>query len=150
MDLGKEIRNLIHDRAVNIDDKVSGILVQVPFFNSMDTIVNDVITLFEFDALGCTIRDVMVNFYLPLHATATFTITWQKTRANDLITFTTELINTWTGAAYNTIATPAANGVYRYHLGEIAQGLQGRFRIAQSNHAGAVTVDAFAVVLMVL
>jgi len=145
MDLGKEIRNLIHTRTADVDDKVSGILDQVPFFVSMATIQNDVITLFEFDALGGTIREVTINFYLPLHATATFTPTWEKTRPNDLITFTTELI-----PAVAAIVTPAANAVYRYHCGEIAQGLQGRFRIAQSNHAGVVTVDGFSVVKMVI
>jgi len=126
-----------------VNDKVSGILVQVPFFVSMNTIVNDVITLFELDALGGTIREVFVSFYLPLHATATFTPTWQKTRAGDLVTFTEESY-----PALPTIVTPAAARYYSYKCGEIAQGLQGRFRIAQSNHAGVVTVDAFAVVIM--
>lgn len=128
-----------------VDDKVSGLLIAVPFFASMDTIVNDVITLFEFDALGGAIREVVVSFYLPLHATATFTLTWELTRANDLVTFVTELI-----PAIAPIATPAANAVYRYHCGDIAPGLQGRFRIAQSNNAALVAVDTFAVVLMEL
>jgi len=142
MDLAKEIRHLIHTRIADVDDKVSGILVQVPYFVEMDTIVGDVITLFEFDALGCTIKNVFINFYLPLDGGATFTLTWEKTRANDLVTFTTELI-----PAIANIVTPSANAVYSYQLGEIAQGLQGRFRIDQV--AGAIkTVDAFAVVLM--
>lgn len=132
------------------NDILSGMLVQVPFFVTMDTIVNNVITLFNFDALGATIRDVFINFYLPLHATATFTITWEKTRAGDLVTYVAETINPFTDAAYATIATPAANAVYRYHLGEIAQGLQGRLRIAQDNNAPAVSVDAFAVALLEL
>ena len=142
-DFGKEIRSLIHTRVADVDDKVSGILVQVPFFVTMNTIVNDVITLFAFDALGCTIREVFISFYLPLHATATFTPTWQKTRANDLVTFTEEAY-----PVLPAIVTPAAARYYSYKCGEIAQGLQGRFRIAQSNHAGVVTVDAFAVVVM--
>ncbi len=145
MDLAKEIRHLIHTRTADVDDKVSGILVQVPFFVEMDTIVDDVITVFSFDALGATIREVFVNLYLPLHATATFTPTWEKTRAGDLITFVTELDPT-----LNAIATPGVNAIYSYKVGEIAQGLQGRFRLAQSNHAGVVTVDAFAVALMEL
>ncbi len=143
MDLAKEIRALIHTRTADVDDKVSGILVQVPFFVTMDTIVNDVITLFAFDALGATIREVFVSLYLPLHATATFTPTWEKTRAGDLITFTAEVDPTRAA-----IVTPAANAVYSYKCGEIAQGLQGRFRIAQSNNAALVEIDAFAVVLM--
>lgn len=120
-----------------------GMLVQVPFFNSMDTVVNGDITLFEWDALGGTIRDILVSFYLPLHATATFTPTWEKTRAGDLVTFVAER-----EPALATIITPGVNAVYRYHLGEIAAGLQGRFRIHHDNNAAAVTVDAFAVVLM--
>jgi len=135
----------LDQRAANIDTQLDGILVQVPTFVSMSTIVNDVITLFEFDALGSTIREVLVSLYLPLHATATFTPTWEKTRAGDLITFTQEAI-----PAMAAIATPAANRVYRYSCGEIAQGLQGRFRLAQSNHAGVVTIDAFAVAQMVI
>jgi len=112
MDLAKEIRHLIHTRIADVDDKVSGILVQVPYFVEMDTIVGDVITLFEFDALGCTIKNVFINFYLPLDGGATFTLTWEKTRANDLVTFTTELI-----PAIANIVTPSANAVYSYQLG---------------------------------
>ena len=144
-DFGKEIRSLIHTRVADVDDKVSGILVQVPYFVSMDTIVNDTITLFAFDALGCSIREVFISFYLPLHATATFTPTWQKTRANDLITFTEEAY-----PVLPAIVTPAAARYYSYKCGEIAQGLQGRFRMAQSNHAGVVAIDAFAIVVMEL
>jgi len=124
-------------------DLAVGELVQVPFFVEMDTIVNDVITLFSFDALGVTIREVYISMYLPLEAAATFTPTWEKTRAGDLITFVTELV-----PALAAIATPAANAVYSYKLGEIAQGLEGRFRIAQDNAGAPVTIDAFAVVLM--
>lgn len=145
MDLGKELRHLIHTRVADVDDKVSGILVQVPYFVEMDTVVNNYITLFSFDALGCTIREVHISFYLPLHGTATFTPTWEKTRAGALVTFTAEVI-----PAIAAIATPAAAQYYRYHCGEVAQGLQGRFRIHQSNNAPAVTVDAFAVVVMEL
>lgn len=130
------------DADYNLD---AAMLVQVPSYNSMDTIVNDVITLFEFDALGATIREVFVNFYLPLQAAATFTPTWEKTRANDLVTFVAEV-----DPAIAAIVTPGANAVYSYKLGEIAQGLQGRFRIAQDNAGAGVTVDGFAVVLMVV
>ncbi len=145
MDLGKAIRHLIHTRVADVDDKISGMLVQVPFYEEIATIQNDVIEIFAFDALGATIREVFISFFLPLHATATFTPTWEKTRANDLTTFVTEV-----DPPLNVIATPGANAVYSYKLGEIAQGLQGRFRLAMSDHAGVVTVDAFAVVLMEL
>ncbi len=145
MNFDKIIRNLIHTRVADVDDKVSGILVQVPFYEEIITVQNDVIEVFAFDALGATIREVFISMYLPLHATATFTPTWEKTRANDLITFVTEV-----DPPLNNIATPGANAVYSYKLGEIAQGLQGRLSLAMSNHAGVVTVDAFAVVLMVV
>jgi hypothetical protein len=128
-----------------VDDIVSGMLVQVPFFVTMDTIVNNTITLFNFDAVGATIREVHVSFYLPLHATATFTPTWEKTRVGAPVTYTVEAI-----PAISTIITPAAAQYYRYHCGEIAQGLQGRFRIAQNNNAPVVSIDAFAVVVMEL
>lgn len=137
------LQEIISRDVLAVDQKVAGILVQVPFFNSISTVVNSVITLFEFDAISGTIREIHVSFYLPLHATATFTPTWEKTRAGALVTFTTEII-----PAIAAIATPAADAYYRYHCGEIAQGLQGRFRIAQSNNAPAVTVDAFCIVLM--
>jgi len=142
-DFGKEIRRLIHTRVADVDDKVSGILVQVPYFVTMDTINANTITLFSFDALGCTIREVFISFYLP-NSAGTFTPTWEKTRAGDLVTFTVEVV-----PALAVIAAPAAPNVYSYKLGEIAQGLQGRFRILESAHAG-VTVDAFAVVIMEL
>ena len=139
------LQEIISRDVLAVDDKVAGILVQVPFFVTMDTIVNDVITLFEFDALGSTIREIFVSFYLPLHATATFTPTFEKTRAADLITFTSESY-----PALPTIVTPPAARYYSYKCGEIAQGLQGRFRIAQDNNAGVVSVDGFAVVQMVI
>lgn len=147
MDFGKEIRNLIHTRVADVDDKVSGILVQVPFFVEMDTVNGGTITLFSFDALGCTIREVFISFYIPASA-GTFTLTWEKTRPGDLITFTEEIVGAPCIPIAN-IVTPGAGQYYSYRLGEIAQGLQGRFRIAEDANAAA-TIDAFAIVLMEL
>ena len=136
----------IDQRAANIDTQLDGMLVQVPYFNLTETILNDVITLFEFDALGATIREIFVSFYLALDAAPTYTLTWEKTRPDDLVTFTVEAI-----PALANIVTPAAAGYYSYKLGELAQGLQGRFRIAQSNAGNANNaVDGWAVALMVL
>lgn len=144
MDFGKELRHLIHTRVADVDDKVSGILVQVPFYITTQTIKNDSVTLFALDALGVTIREVYISFYLALDAAATFTPTWWKTRAADLVTFTQEAV-----PALSTIITPAANRYYSYSLGEIAQGLQGEFRLAQDNNGNANNaVDAFCIVLM--
>lgn len=144
MDLGKIVRALIHTRVADVDDKVSGILVQVPFYNTTQTVINDTITLFALDALGVTIREVYVCFYLALDAAAIFTPTWHKTRAGDLVTFTEEA-----DPPLAVIINPAANRVYSYKLGEIAQGLQGEFRLAQDNAGNANNLcDAFCVVLM--
>jgi len=124
------------------NDILSGMLVQVPFFVTMDTIQNNYITLFNFDALGATIKDIMVDIYVPIHATATFTPTWEKTLPGG-VTYIVEVV-----PAIAAIATPGVVYHYRYHLGELAQGLEGRFRIHQSNHAGVVSIQAYAVVSM--
>lgn len=146
--VGTIVGHLYLDFAVEeVDDKAAGILVQVPYFVTMDTVNGGTITLFSFDALGCTIREVFISFYMPNNA-GTFTLTWEKTRANDLITFTEELVGAPCIPMAN-IAVPANSRYYSYRLGEIAQGLQGRFRILEDANAG-VTVDAFAVVVMEL
>jgi len=145
VDFGKAIRHLIHTRIADVDDKVSGIYVTVPFYNQANSTVDGETIYFELDALGATIRNIFVSFYLPLHLTATFTPRWYKTRPNDLITFTLELI-----PALVAIGTPGANAYYSYYLGDLAQGLQGSFRIHQSNHAALVSVDAWLVAEMVV
>ncbi len=127
-----------------VDEKLAGMLVQVPFYLTTQTIKNSSVTLFALDALGCTIRAVYVSYYLALDAAATFTPTWHKTRAGDLITFTQEY-----DPALAQIINPGVNGVYSYWLGEIAQGLQGEFRLAQDNLGNANNaVDAICVAFM--
>lgn len=131
---------------LSVDDKVSGILVQVPFYVTTQTVKNSSITLFALDALGCTIREVYISFYLAADDAATFAPTWHKTRAGDLVTFTQEAVPTLAE-----IVNPANARVYSYKLGEIAQGLQGEFRLAQDNAGNANNaVDAFCVVSMIL
>jgi len=125
------------------NQRLNGLLAQVAFYASMDTVVNNRIFIFEFDALGATIRDITIHMYLPNHGTATFTPSWEETRPNDLINFSVEVI-----PAMAAIVTPAASNYYRYHLGELAQGLQGRVGLLQSNNVPAVTVDCYAVMLM--
>ena len=134
----------IHARVVDVDTKVSGILVQVTYFNTTVTTSGASVTLFALDALGGTIREIFVSFYLVSDGAATFTPGWYKTRAADLITFTAQVL-----PALANIVTPVANAYYSYSLGELAQGLQGEFRLAQSA-AGAATcvVDAYMTVLM--
>jgi len=137
----------LDQRTANIDTQLDSILVQVPFFVEMDTINGGVITLFSFDALGATIREVFISFYIPASA-GTFTLTWEKTRPGDLVTFTEEIVGA-PSVPMAVIAVPGAGEYYSFRLGEIAQGLQGRFRIAEDANPAA-TIDAYAIVLMEL
>lgn len=125
------LENITRDLAA-VDQVVNGIQVLVPFFNTTQTTKAGTVILFDLDALGSSIKDIVVSFYLAADAAATFTLTWNKTRAGDLITFTQEAI-----PAMSIIATPAAARVYRYALGDLAQGLQGQFSIAQDNAGNA-------------
>jgi len=145
-DQAKGIRHLIHTRVADADTKLSGLLVQVTYFNTTQTVRNNSITLFALDALAGTIREIFVSFYLALDVAATFTPGWYVTRAGDLITFTAQAV-----PALAAIATPAANAYYSYSLGDLAWGLQGEFRLAQDNAGAAnVLVDAYMTVLMEL
>lgn len=129
-----------------VRQNVNGLLVQVTFFDTRQTVKNSSITLFALDAIGGTIREVFISFYLALDAAATFTPTWHKTRPSDPTTFTQEAV-----PSLSTIITPAANRYYSYSLGEIAQGLQGEFRLAQDNNGNANNdVEGFCVVIMEL
>lgn len=129
-----------------VDQVVNGLLVQVPFFSPVvQTVQGASVTLFAFDALGATMRRIWVSFYLAADG-ATFTPTWHRTRPADLVTFTQEAI-----PAMATIVAPANARWYSYDLGELAQGLQGEFRLAQSAAGAAnVAVDAVAVALVEL
>lgn len=137
------MQEIISRDVLAVDQKVAGMLAQVTLYNSLDSTVNAETICFELDAIASTIREIFVSFYLPLHATATFTPRFYKTRPNDLVTFTQELI-----PAIAAIVTPAANAYYSYSLGDLAQGLQMRFVIHQSNNAPANTVDAWLICLM--
>ncbi len=126
-----------------IQQNLNGIMISVPFYRQADTTVNGETIYFELDALGGNIREMLVSFYLPLHATATFTPRLYKTRPNDLVTFTLEAI-----PAMAAIVTPAANAYYTYSLGDLAQSLQMRFAIHHDNNVAAVSADAWLVALM--
>jgi hypothetical protein len=92
-----------------VDDKVAGILVQTTFYVSTQTVINSSITLFALDAIGATVRDIVVEFYLAADALATFTPAVYKTRPGDLTTFTQEVV-----PSVATIVNPAAARKYRY------------------------------------
>jgi len=132
----------------DIDDNVSqfkaATLVEVPFYNTTQTVKNSSITLFALDATGATIKDIIVEFYLASDAAATFTPAVYRTRPGDLVTFTEEVVPT--PAA---IVNPAAAKKYRYEIGDLAQGLQLEFRLAQDNNGNANNdVDATLTCLM--
>jgi len=127
-----------------VDDKMAGMLVQVTFYNSTQTVKNSSITLFALDAIGATIRDIVVEFYLAADAAATFTPAVYKTRPGDLVTFTQEVV-----PAVATIVNPAAARKYRYECGDLAQGLMMEFRVSQDNNGNATNdIDGTLTCLM--
>ena len=95
--------------------------------------------VFLADAIAGTIYDLVFEVYLELDAAATYAITISKTDALNPTTFTAQLI-----PAIAPIATPAAAGRYRYEAGDLAQGDQCKFNIAQDN-AGDAAHDIVAV-----
>ena len=100
------------------------------------TTKNASVTLVALDALGGPIDSIVIQFYLVLDAAATFTPAWYVNTIDAPLTFTIQNI-----PAISTIATPAANGVYRYEYpGILAQGMQLEFRIAQDNAGNASNV----------
>ena len=118
---------------------VNGISQAVSVYNTTTTTKNASVTLFALDSLNGLKQRVAVEFYLALDAAATFTPNWYVTRPGDLGTFIARLI-----PAIATIATPAANGRYRYEYGDLVAGEQLEFRVAQNN-LGAVTVACDAI-----
>ncbi len=142
VNLTELVENIKRDLAA-VQQAINGQLTLVTVFFSGNTSVGGSVTLFALDALGGSIKDIKVNFFLDDEAAATFTPTWHKTRAADLITFTQEAI-----PAIAAIALPAADRVYRYDLGDLAEGLQGEFRLAQDGLGGANPYDGFVTCLM--
>ena len=138
------LQEIISRDVLAVDGKVAGMLVQVTFYNTTQTVKNSSITLFALDAIGATIRDIVVEFYLAADAAATFTPAIYKTRPGDLTTFSQEVV-----PSVATIVNPAAARKYRYECGDLAQGLQMEFRLAQDNNGNANNdVDATLTCLM--
>ncbi len=115
----------------DIETKLDGAAVVTELFNTTSTVKANSVTLFQIDALGGTIRNIRLNFYLALDAAATFSVIVQKTRTGDLLTFTQD------EELDDTIALPAANRVHSYALGDLPEGLQMRVIIAQDNAGNA-------------
>jgi hypothetical protein len=80
------------------------------------------------DAIAGPIYDLRFGVYLELDAAATYTPTIKKTEQLNPTTFVNQTI-----PALATIATPAAAGWYWYEAGDIGQGEQCKFNLAQDN-----------------
>ena len=93
---------------------------------------NTNLDVFLADAIAGTIYDLVFEVYLELDGAATYTITISKTDALNPTSFTSQLL-----PAISTIVTPAAAGRYRYPAGDLAQGDQCKFNIAQDNNGDA-------------
>lgn len=117
-----------------VDDIVSGSLLLKQALVTTTTVKNSSITLFALDALGGAKKDIRVEFWLDADALATFTPNFYVTREGDPVTFVVRSI-----PAIATIATPAAAGRYYYEFGDLPEGAQLEFRVAQDN-LGAATV----------
>lgn len=117
--------------------KLDAQLVLTTLFNTTVTTKAASVTLFALDAIGGSIKDIKLAFFLDDDVLATFTVAAYKTRAGDLVTFIQDMIKTWS------IALPAADGVYSFDVGDLEEGLQLEIRVAQDN-AGDVTnvIDA--------
>jgi len=115
-------------------EKINAALTLRQAFNTTTTTKNASITLFALDAVGGPIKDIKIEFYLAADAAATFTPAFYGTRAGDPVTFTVRNI-----PAIAAIATPGANARYFYEFGDLGEGMQMEFRVAQDNN-GAATV----------
>ncbi len=127
----------------NANDKLNVEAAVVTLFASGDAVKNTTIggvgvfQPFALDAIGGTIRNIRISFYLVADAAATFTVSILKTRPGDLVTFTQDTILTYS------IGTPANNLYYTYDLGDLPEGLQAEIQIAQDNNGNATNaVDA--------
>lgn len=118
-----------------VDDKVSGMLVLKQAFNTTTTVKDSSVTLFALDALAGAITDIQIEFYLAADAAATFTPNWYATREGDPTSFVIRNL-----PADATIGTPAADGRYKYDYGDLPEGGQLEFRIAQDNFGNATNV----------
>lgn len=109
-------------------------------YRTSQTVINDTVIAFELDAIGGPIKDIKVEFWLDADGSATFTPSWTATREGAETTFVTRDI-----PAIADIVKPANARRYYYEYGDLPEGAQLRFNIAQDN-AGAANV-AFDAVL---
>lgn len=119
----------------DIEQIVERLMVLVQAYITTTTIRDASVTLFALDATGGPKKDVQVSFFLVLDAAATFTPAWYVTRIGDPAVFTVRRI-----PAIATIATPGVNGRYQYDFGDLPEGMQLEFRVAQNNLGNATNV----------
>lgn len=113
-------------------------------YNTTETAKNDTIILFELDAISGPIKDIKVEFWLAADLAATFTPSWYATREGAPVTFVERVL-----PAAATIATPANPNRYMYEYGDLPEGAQLQFRVAQDN-AGAANVAIVGVLTYLL
>lgn len=127
----------IQSKAADILDIVYGILVLKQAFNTTTTQINSSITLFALDALNGAKKDIIVEFYLAADGAVTnITPSLHKTREGAPVTFTQEVVPAIGALAQPGLATASR---YRYELGDLPEGGQLEFRVAQTND-GAATI----------
>lgn len=106
-------------------------------YNTTTTIINDTIILFELDAIAGPIKDIKVEFWLDADAAVVnITPTLHKTREGAPTTFVQEVVPAITALAQPGLATASR---YRYECGELPEGAQLQFKVAQTNN-GAATI----------
>jgi len=110
-----------------IEGAVAGELVLTQAFASGNTSAGSTIVMFALDALGGTKKDVKVEFYLEQDDAAVFTPEWYVTRPNDLVTFTARDV-----PDLGTITTSGADKRFFFEFGDLPEGLQVEFRLAQT------------------
>lgn len=131
------LRQLARDLGI-VSDSVLRDLALKQAFNTTTTVKNSSVTLFALDALAGAITDIQIEFFLADDVAATFTPDWYATREGDPLTFTERAISD-----IPAIATPAAAKRYHYEYGDLPEGGQLEFRIAQDNNGNATNdIDA--------
>lgn len=113
---------------------LAGTLGPLSQYRATTTTKNSSVTVHALDALGATKRNVVWEFWLEADAAATFTPALYKTSLAAPTVFVVEGI-----PSISTIATPAADGRYRYSCGDVPEELQMEFRVAQDNAGDATT-----------
>lgn len=125
-------------RLLSIQNTVDQEFTLAQAFNTTTTAKAASVTLFALDALTGAKKDIRVEFWLTTDAAATFTPEFYVTRQGAPVTFVGVAL-----PAATLIVTPAAAGRYRYEYGDLPEGAQLEFRVAQDNAGNATNaIDA--------